>query len=479
MPPRNEHDAVVVGSGPNGLAAAITLARAGHSVLVFEAKETAGGGMRTAELTLPGFRHDICSAIHPMGVASPFMRTLSLEQYGLEWIQPPSPLAHPLDGGEAVFLERSTQATGEGLEEDATTWRELMDPLVANWEAILADILGPLPLPPRHPLLLMRFGLQAVRSVMGLAKGRFRGRRARGLFGGLGAHSILSLEEPISAAFGLVLGLLGQAVGWPIPRCGSQSIADAMSACLGELGGEIITAHPIRSLADLPPARVTLFDVTPRQLLEIAGEQLPSRYRCQLQRYRYGPAAFKVDWALHEPIPWKAGEIRRAGTVHVGGDLEEVFESEAAIWRGENPEKPFVILAQQSLHDPTRAPQGKHTAWAYCHVPNGSPVDMTERIEAQVERFAPGFRDCILERHVLSPRQMEAYNPNYVGGDFNGGVQDLGQLFTRPIRSLKPYAIPLKGMYLCSSSTPPGGAVHGMCGYHAARLALEELDRAI
>ncbi|MFQ5614734.1 MAG: phytoene desaturase family protein [Anaerolineae bacterium] len=469
---RVAYDAVVVGSGPNGLAAAITLAQAGWAVLVLEAGETVGGGARSAGLTLPGFTHDVCSAIHPLGIGSPFFRALPLAEHGLAWIQPPLPLAHPLDDGTAVLLERSVEATGEALGRDAAAYRRLMAPLVGDWDRLAGDLLGPLPLPPRHPLTLARFGLKAIRSARGLAEGRFKAERARALFAGLAAHSLMPLEQPLTAAFGLILGLLGHATGWPLPRGGSQSISNALAGYLRSLGGEIVTGAPVASVDDLPPARAVLFDVTPRQLARIAGPHLPNRYRRRLMAYRYGPGAFKVDWALDGPIPWRAEACARAGTVHLGGSLAEIAAAERATWRGQHPERPYVLVAQQSLFDPTRAPEGKHTAWAYCHVPNGSTFDMTARIEAQLERFAPGFKDRVLSRSVKSPRQLERYNANYIGGDINGGVQDLRQLFARPTLRLRPYSTPNKRLFICSSSTPPGGGVHGMCGYHAARTAL-------
>lgn len=466
------HDAIVVGAGPNGLAAAITLACAGKSVLVLEAKDTIGGGSRTEELTLPGFRHDICSAIHPLGVASPFFRSLPLRNFGLEWIFPEIALAHPLDDGSAVLLTRLEAGMIAGTEEDELAYRKLMRPLVDNWDSLLEDILGPLPFPPRHPFLLARFGWNAIRSAQHLAENRFRGERARAIFAGLAGHSMLPLERSPSASFGLVLGMLAHAVGWPIPRGGSQRIVDAMAAYLRSLGGEIRTGAQVNDLRELPRAGVVLLDVTPRQLLRIAGERLSGSYRRKLERYRYGPGVFKVDYALDAPVPWKVRECRQAGTVHLGGTLDEIKDAERAVWRGEHPERPFVILAQQSLFDPERAPHGKHTVWAYCHVPSGSKVDMSGRIENQIERFAPGFKDLILARRTYTAADLEQYNPNYVGGDINGGVQDLRQLFTRPVIRLKPYATSIKGVYLCSSATPPGGGVHGMCGYHAAREAL-------
>jgi phytoene dehydrogenase-like protein len=468
-------DAVVIGSGPNGLAAAITLAREGLSVLVLEARDTIGGGTRSAELTLPGFVHDICSAVHPLGVASPLFRALPLEEHGLDWIHPPAPLAHPLDGGTALVLERSVETTGEGLGPDAGAYRKLMAPFVADWKRLAEDILGPLSIPPRNPFVLARFGLHAIRSARGLVEHRFQGEYARALFAGMAGHSMLPLEKRPSAAIGLLLGIMGHAVGWPVARGGSQRIADALAAYLRSLGGEIVTDTLVESIDELPAARLVLCDVGPRQLLYMAGHRLPVRYRRKLERYRYGPGVFKLDLALDGPIPWQAEACTRVGTVHLGGTLEEITLAERAVWRGEHPEKPFVLLAQQSLFDPIRSPEGKHTVWAYCHVPHGSAVDMTERIEAQIERFAPGFRDRILARSTKSAVAMERYNPNYIGGDINGGVQDLTQHFTRPAFRLVPYSTPVKGLYLCSSSTPPGGGVHGMCGYFAARAALRSV----
>lgn len=467
-----DYDAVIVGSGPNGLAAAIELARAGWSVVVYEGNPTIGGGARTMEFTLPGFRHDICSAIHPLGVGSPFFRSLPLQQFGLEWLHPDAPLAHPLDDGTAAVLHRSFDDTGHTLGEDAAAYRNLLETFARNWDRLAQDILGPFPFPPRHPFLLARFGLPALLPASALARLWFRGKRARALFAGCAAHSIMALDKVVTASFGIVMALLGHAVGWPFPRGGSQKIADAMAAYLNTLGGKVITDTPISSIDDLPSSRVVLFDVTPRQLVRIAGHHLPDGYKRRLQGYRYGPGAFKVDWALAGPIPWKALDCARAGTVHVGGALEEIEYSEREMWRGRIAEKPFVLVAQQSLFDSTRAPQGQHTGWAYCHVPNGSTVDMTERIERQIERFAPGFRDLILARHTISAAQYPNHNPNFIGGDINGGVQDLRQIFTRPVARLVPYSTPNQRIYLCSSSTPPGGGVHGMCGYHAAQAVL-------
>jgi len=465
---------VVVGSGPNGLAAAIEIARHGHKVLVVEAGETIGGGTRTAELTLPGFLHDVCSAVHPMALASPFFKQLPLGEHGLEWVHPEVPLAHPLDDGSAAILERSVDATAAGLGEDALAYRHLMGRLVDAATKLFADLLGPFRIP-RHPFLALRFGRQAIRSGKGLADAWFATDRARALVAGLAGHAVIPLEQSPGAAITLMLGIAGHAVGWPFPRGGSQRIADALASYLRSLVGEIVTGWPVSSIDELPSARAVLLDVTPRQVIALAGHRLPSRYQHSLSRYRYGPGVFKVDWALAGPIPWRAAACRRAGTVHVGGTLEEIAASEREAFRGEHPERPFVLLAQPSLFDPTRAPPGKQTAWGYCHVPDGSTIDMTERIEAQIERFAPGFRDLILARHTMNAAAMESYNPNYIGGDITGGVADWGQLFTRPVKRLNVYATPARGLYLCSSSTPPGGGVHGMCGYFAARRALRRI----
>jgi len=477
---RARHDAVVIGSGPNGLAAAITLARAGRSVVVYEGAATVGGGMRTKELTLPGYAHDVCSAVHPLGVGSPFFRSLPLADYGLEWIHPDAPLAHPLPDGSVVILERSVATTAAGLDPaDHDAYAALMQPLADDWPTLSRAFLGPLrpgmvTAGMAHPLVMARFGLRAIRSAHNVAERLFHGERARALFAGLSAHSMLPLEEAPSAAFGLVIGAAGHALGWPIARGGSQRIADALTAYLRSLGGEIVTDTPISSLAELPPSRAILCDVTPRQLLALAGDRLPDGYRQRLTRFRYGPGAYKIDLALDGPIPWAAPECARAATVHVGGTLAQVTAAERAVGQGDAPDAPFVLLAQQSLFDARRAPVGKHTVWAYCHVPNGYADDgqMAERIEAQIERFAPGFRDRILARHVMQPAAMQQYNPNYVGGDINGGIQDFAQLFTRPTVQINPYATPAPGLYICSSSTPPGGGVHGMCGYFAAQAAL-------
>jgi len=468
----HRYDAVVIGAGPNGLAAAITLARAKRSVVVLEAAPTIGGGMRTAELTLPGFHHDLCSAIHPLALASPFFRSLPLAEHGLRWVQPDAPLAHPLDDGTAVMLERSVAATATGLGPDGPAYHALMGPLVGRAGWLLDGLLGP-PRVPRHPLLLARFGRHALRPAASLARDHFSGERARALFGGMAAHAILPLEQSPTAAFGLVLAVAGHAVGWPVPVGGSKAIADALAATLQTLGGEIRTGVRVASISELPPATAVLCDLTPRGLLAIAGDRLPSGYRRRLEGYRYGPGVFKVDLALDGSVPWTASACRRAGTVHLGGTLDEIAAAERMVAEGGHPERPFVLLAQQSLFDPTRAPAGQQTVWAYCHVPNGSTVDMTARIEAQIERFAPGFRERILDRRVMGPMALEAHNPNNVGGDINGGAQDLRQLFTRPVARWSPYTTPDPHLFVCSSSTPPGGGVHGLCGWFAARAALK------
>ncbi len=465
-------DAIVVGAGPNGLAAAITLARAGRSVRVYEAAAEAGGGTRTMDLTLPGFRHDMCSTILPLALASPFFTTIDLAAHGVEIVHPDAPVAHPLDGGRAAVLERSVAATGEGLGgEDGRAWRRLFGPLVRDVSKIGPEILRPVPHVPRHPLAMTRFGLPALRSAEGLARSRFRDEAARALFAGISAHAMLRLDRPLSASFGLVLATYAHAVGWPMTRGGASAIADALVAELEAVGGEVVTGHRVDALADLPPARAVLFDVTPRQLVEIAGHRLSTRSRNHAGRFRYGSGVFKLDWALDGPVPWAAEGPRRAATVHLGGTLDEIAASEAEVAAGRHPDRPYVLFVQYAPWDTSRAPEGKSTAWAYCHVPAGSDVDMTDRIEAQVERFAPGFRDRILARSAHGPAAMEAHDANYIGGDINGGIQDIRQLIFRPWPSLDPYRVG-NGLYLCSSSTPPGGGVHGMCGMLAARSAL-------
>jgi len=464
----------VVGSGPNGLAAAITLAREGRSVLVREAQETIGGGVRSAELTLPGFIHDVCSSIHPFVPGSPFFRELKLEEQELELVQPAGVVAHPFDDGSAVVLERSVEATAAQLGEDERAYRKMVEPIAHAWDLLEEAVLAPLVTAPRHPLALGRFALSALRSADGLARSAFSTERARALFSGCAAHSMVPLTWKGTAAFGLVLAVAGHRFGWPFPRGGAQKITDALAAHLRSLGGEIEAGAPVRSLADLPPARALFCDVTPRAFLRLAADSVPADYRRRLARFRHGPGAFKVDYALDGPIPWKAAECASAGTVHLGGTLAELVASEQAPWRGEHAERPFVLLAQHTLFDPTRAPEGKHTVWAYCHVPHGSARDMAERIERQIERFAPGFRDLVVGRSVLPPAELERRNENLVGGDINGGAANLRQLLFRPMIKLVPYKTPLHGVYLCSSSTPPGGGVHGMCGYLAARFALRD-----
>ncbi len=465
-------DALVIGSGPNGLAAAIRLAQTGKRVVVYEANETIGGGSRSAELTLPGFIHDTCSAIHPLGIGSPFFQTLPLEKYGLQWIQPAAPLAHVWDDGAAVLLERDVQQTARQLGGDGARWAQIFSPLVARWDSLAPMILGSLLRFPRNPFLLGYFGVWALWSAQFFARRLFREEKTRGLFAGLAAHSTLPLEAPFTASFGMVLALTAHAVGWPLPRGGSQKIADALACHLKSLGGEIITNARVQDLNALPEARAYLCDVTPKQLLHIAGDKLRGRYARQLKNFRYGPGVFKLDYALDAPIPWRAKEALRAATVHIGPTLGEISASERATNEGRVSDAPYVLVVQTSLFDDTRAPHGKHTLWAYCHVPNGSAIDMTERIENQIERFAPGFKNRILARSVMNPAQIESRNANYVGGDINGGVQDFFQLFGRPVWRTNPYTTPDKKIYICSSSTPPGGGVHGMCGWHAANAAL-------
>jgi len=466
------YDAVVVGSGPNGLSAAIVLARAGLRVLVLEAHETIGGGARTEELTLPGFKHDICSAIHPMGVMSPFFKTLPLAEHGLVWLDSPYPITHPLDDGSAAVLELSVDKTAARLGGDGDAYRRLMQPFASNAAALFDEILRPLRLLPHHPFLLARFGLDGVRSALSLAK-RFRGDAARALFGGCAAHSFLPLDGAGSASFGLVLAVAGHAIGWPCAKGGSGAIIEALASYFRSLGGTIRTSTPVRSMVDVPSSRAVLFDVTPRQLADIAGDDLPASYTKRLRRFRYGPGVFKVDWALDGPIPWRAEECRHSATVHVGGTIEEIAEHEAAIWQGRNTGRPFVLVAQQSLFDESRAPDGKQTGWAYCHVPHGSTDDMTDAIEQQIERFAPGFRQRILARHTMNTAAYESYNANIVGGDISGGANTLAQVMARPFLRRDPYSTPNKRIYLASSSTPPGGGVHGMCGYWGARSAMK------
>lgn len=468
------YDAIVVGSGPNGLAAAVTLQERGLQVLLMEAKETVGGGMRTAELTLPGFRHDVCSAVHPMGAASPFLRSLPLADFGLEYIHPEILAAHPFDDGTAAALYRSLNETADGLGPDRDRYRRLLEPLVKQWPLIDTHILGPMLKIPDNPFALAAFGLKSLQSGRRIA-GRFQTREARGLWSGIVAHSMIPLEALTSSAIAFVLTIAGHRGGWPIPKGGSQAIANALVAYFRELGGTIRTNAPVAAFSDLPEAKAVLFDVSPRQLLQICGDRLSSVYRWQLRRHKYGMGVFKIDWALSEPVPFKAPEARKAGTVHLGGTFEEVADGERKVWQGKHPDKPFVLFAQPSIFDNSRAPAGKHTGWAYCHVPNGSSNDMTKAITDQMERFAPGFQDTILATHTFNTAEMEAYNPNYIGGDINGGVVNIIQLFNRPALRFSPYRTSARGVYICSASTPPGGGVHGMGGYYAALQALKDV----
>jgi phytoene dehydrogenase-like protein len=468
-------DATVIGSGPNGLAAAITLARAGRSVRVYEAQDTIGGATRSAALTLPGFVHDLCATVHALAIASPFLRTLPLEAHGLTFAHPEAPFAHPLDDGTAVVLERSVKATADALGRDARAYRTLVGPFVEASENLMESLLGPPRF--RHPVLMARFAVHAIRSAAALANGRFADARTRALLAGAAAHSMIPLDRLATSGFGLGLIVAAHAVGWPVARGGSQHLANAMASYLRSIGGAIETGVRVDSLEQLPPSRAVLCDVTPRQFLRIAGTRLPAGYRRRLERYRYGPGVFKMDWALDAPVPWRAPGCARAGTIHLGGSLEEIADAERAAWEGRVHDRPYVLLVQSSQFDRARAPDGRHTLWAYCHVPHASPEDMTDRIERQIERFAPGFRDTIAARHAMGPAELERRNANLVGGDISGGASDLRQLLTRPVASFTPYATPIDGVYLCSSSTPPGVGVHGMCGYFAAHAALKQTLR--
>jgi phytoene dehydrogenase-like protein len=462
-------DAIVVGAGPNGLSAAIVLAGAGRSVTVYEARDRPGGGASSAELTLPGFTHDLCSAVHPVGIASPFWRTLPLEQHGLTWIAPRAELAHPVDGDRAAIAWRSLEGTARDLGDDGKAYRGLFGPIVEAWPRLLPTVLGTPGLPP-HPFAAARFGLRALAPAARRAERSFRTARARALFAGMAAHAMLPLEMFPSGAVGLVFTALAHTTGWPFPQGGAQRLSDALVSLLHSLGGSIVTSARVDNVDDLPSARAVLFDLSPQPLLRIAGHRFPAPFRAQLERYRYGMGAFKVDWALGGPIPWVDPRIGDAGTVHIGGTLDEIAATERETWNGGHPERPFVLLAQPTLFDPTRAPAGRHVAWGYCHVPRGSTCDMVPRIEAQIERFAPGFRDRVLARHVTTPGDLEARNPNLVGGDIGMGVMDWPQMFRRP--TWRMHRTPAPDLYICSASTPPGVGVHGMCGYFAARAAL-------
>ncbi len=467
-----DYDAVVVGSGPNGLAAAVVIARAGRRVLVLEGAPVWGGGTRTEEVTLPGFRHDICSAVHPMGIASPFFAKLPLAEHGLEWMQPEFPLAHVLDRGAAI-VRRSVDETADGFGVDASSWRRVYGRLARLWPDLAPGVLGPVLKVPRHPIALASLGIPGLLPATVLARWIFGDDEARAVFAGCAAHAILPLDRPLTSSFGLLFGVTAQTVGWPVARGGSQAISDALVTYLRALGGEVECNRPVNGWDDLPAARAVLFDTSPTTLLRVAGDRLPTRYAGRLRRFRHGPGSFKLDLAVEGPIPWRDERAGRAGTVHIGGTLEEVSAAERSVWRGEHPERPYVLLSQPSVVDETRAPPGKQAVWVYCHVPAESKVDMTERIEAQVERFAPGFRERVLARHAMGPAALEAHNPNNVGGDISGGAHTGLQLIARPFPSMDPYFTGTKGIYLCSSSTPPGAGVHGMCGYWAARSALK------
>lgn len=469
-------DAVVVGSGPNGLSAAITMAMKGLSVLLLEGAKELGGGLRTEELTIPGFIHDVCASVHALGVCSPFFRSLALEGHGLKWVFPPAALAHPFEDGSALLLRRGVENLENDLGQDGSGLGEMMEPILRNWEGFLEDALTA-PRLPRRPLTFFRFGLKGIFPARTLAEKRLKSSRARALFAGLAAHSVLPLERPGSAAAGLLLGAAAVKWGWPLACGGSRSLALALSNSLRCFGGEIQLGRWVRDPKDLPKAKAVLFDLTPRNLARSAPGLFPPAYFKRLQSHPLGPGVFKMDWALSGPIPWKAQECFQAATVHLGGTVEEIADSEKQVWEGKAPEKPFVLLVQPSLFDSTRAPEGKHVAWAYCHVPNGYKEDMSGRIESQIERFAPGFRDRILARSVLAPKQLEEHNPNYVGGDFLGGPQDPLRLMFRPLGRWMPYRTPLRGYYICSSCMPPGGGVHGMCGHNAAKRALAYIFR--
>jgi phytoene dehydrogenase-like protein len=469
---KREFDAVVVGSGPNGLAAAILMQQQGLRVLLIEGKDTIGGGLRSAELTLPGYIHDVCSAVHPLAASSPFFKTLPLNAHGLEFIHPDIAAAHPFDSGTVALLKNSISETEQSLGNNENSYEKLISSTVEHWPLIVDDILGPLHMP-KHPLLMARFGMKALTSATYLS-GSLKSTEAKGFFAGMAAHAMQPIGNSTTSAIALVLLAAGHLQGWPIPKGGSEKIANALASFFLSIGGKIETNFYVKSLAQLPSTNAVLFDVTPRQLLAIAGNKFSSLYKWQLEHYRYGMGVFKIDWALDAPIPFAAGDCRHAGTVHLGNTFKEIEHGEQEIWDGRHAEKPFVLLSQPSIFDNSRAPKNKHTAWAYCHVPTGSRKDMTAIIENQVERFAPGFKETILAKHTMDTMQMEAYNPNYIGGDINGGSIDIGQLFTRPALRFSPYKTSAKGIYICSSSTPPGGGVHGMCGYNAAKKALKD-----
>lgn len=471
---KTKYDAIVVGSGPNGFAAAITMQRAGLSVLLIEEKEVLGGGMRTAPLTLPGFMHDVCSAVHPLGEDSPVFKSLHLEQFGLEYLKPEYAIAHPFDDGSAIAIHSSIEKTATQFGKDADNYKNVFSTLTEEWTTLRSSFLGPLH-PSAYSNAKAKFAWYALSSVSHFAKNHFATDAAQSVFAGMGAHSMLPLNKLTTSSMAIVLNIMAHINGWPLPKGGAQQITNALESCFIKSGGDIQTGFKITSLQQLPPSRAVLLDVTPAQLLSIAGDEFSGLYKWQLRRYQYGAGVFKVDWALSQPVPFSNDKCRRAATIHIGGGIDEIYNSEAMISKNFHPEKPFVLFVQPGVVDASRAPEGKQTAWAYCHVPNGSQTNMTDAIETQVERFAPGFKDCILARSTMNTQDMQVYNPNYIGGDINGGAAIASQLLTRPVLKLSPYRTSAKGIYICSSSTPPGGGVHGICGYYAARRALNDL----
>lgn len=471
---KTKYDAVVVGSGPNGFASAITLQRAGLLVLLIEGKENLGGGARSAQLTLPGFLHDVCSAVHPLAADSPVFKQLQLEHYGLEYLQPEYAIAHPFDNGSAVAIQSSIEKTAVQFGKDAASYKSIFSPLIKEWRSIRSAFLSPLHISV-YANSKIKFACHALSSATHFAKHNFNTEEARAVFAGMAAHSMLPLNKLTTSSIAIVLNILAHINSWPLPKGGAQQITNALEACFKQAGGEIQTGNMITSLQQLPASKIVLLDVTPAQLLSIAGDKFSALYKWQLQRYKYGVGIFKIDWALSQPVPFTNIKCRSAGTIHIGGSMQEIYNSEAMISKNVHPDKPFVLFVQPDVVDPSRAPYGKYTAWAYCHVPNGSTKDMTDIIEKQVERFAPGFKDCILAKHIMNTHDVEAYNPNYIGGDINGGALTVSQLFTRPVLRLSPYRTAAKGVYICSASTPPGGGVHGICGYYAARRALKDI----
>lgn len=471
---KTKYDAIVVGSGPNGFAAAISLQSAGLSVLLIEGKESLGGGVRSAELTLPGFIHDVCSSVYPLGEDSPVFKQFHLKQFGLEYLKPEYAVAHPFDDGSAAIIQSSIEKTAAQFGEDAENYKRIFSPLVEEWPSIRSAFLGPLHAS-AYSNAKAKFAYYAISSGRHFAKHQFTTNKPQSAFAGMAAHSMLPLNTLTSSSIAIVLNAMAHINGWPIPKGGAQQITNALASCFKNLGGEIQTGFMVNTLQQLPPSKVVLLDVTPAQLLSIAGDQFSKLYKWQLKRYKYGVGVFKIDWALSQSVPFTNIQCRKAATIHIGGSFQEIYKSEKMISNQQHAEKPFVLFVQPGVIDKSRAPDGKQTAWAYCHVPNGSTTDMTDAIEKQVERFAPGFRDCILARHAMNTQGVETYNPNYIGGDINGGAATLSQLFTRPVLRLSPYRTSAKGVYVCSSSTPPGGGVHGICGYYAARRALKDL----